>query len=106
GPWPALRGRGDQHPDHAPRRRAPGTAALRGTRRVPVAAYPGNALSLAALATAVGAKAARTVSWRESSESSPERMRTLRSRFVAIRVRPAGVVVQRHYRAKTCPSAG
>lgn len=74
-----------------------------GRGRVAGAAYPDKPLSVAALATAAGAKAARTVSWGEGSKTKGGRMRTLRSRFLAIRMRPAGVAPQRHYRGQDLP---
>lgn len=87
------------HPGAA-RRQAP---AWSGRGRKPVPAYPHKPLSLATLATAAGPAAARTVSWREGSKSGGGRLRTLRSRFVALRVRPAGVAVARHYKGQELP---
>ncbi len=74
----------------------------RGPRTGP--AYPDKPLALAALATEAGAGAARTVSWREGSKAKNGRMRTLRSRFLAVRVRPAGLAPQRHYRGQDLPA--
>jgi SRSO17 transposase len=65
--------------------------------------YPDKPVSLATLATGAGAEAARTVTWREGSKTSNGRMRTLRSRFLAIRVRPAGTAPARHYRGQDLP---
>jgi SRSO17 transposase len=56
----------------------------RGSGRPPVARYPTTATSLRALVLAVGRSAAVPVAWREGSRA------TLRSHFVALRVRPAG----------------
>ena len=84
------------HPAAA-QREAP---AWTGRGRRPVPAYPDKPVSLAALATA---GPARAVSWREGSKTSGGRLRTLRSRFVAIRVRPAGVAVARHYKGQDLP---
>jgi SRSO17 transposase len=58
--------------------------AYRGHGRPPVARYRTKATSLRALALAAGRPAAVAVAWREGSRG------TLRSRFIALRVRPAG----------------
>jgi SRSO17 transposase len=55
-----------------------------GRGRPPVARYRSKPSSLRALALAAGPAGARAVAWREGSRG------TLRSRFVALRVRPAG----------------
>lgn len=87
------------HPAHARRVTAPYT----GRGRRPVPAYPDKPLSLAELAAHAGARTARTVTWREGSKTRSGHMRTLRSRFLAIRVRPAGVAPGRHYRGHDLP---
>lgn len=87
------------HPASA-RREQPAWA---GRGRRPVPAYPDKPRALATLATAAGAGAARTVSWRQGSKTSGGRLRTLRSRFVAMRVRPAGVAASRHHKGQDLP---
>jgi len=77
------------------------TAPYNGRGRRPVPAYPDKPRTLADLAAAAGA--GRTVSWREGSKTKNGRMRTLRSQFVALRVRPAGIAPQRHYRGQDLP---
>ncbi|MFE3144873.1 IS701 family transposase [Streptomyces scopuliridis] len=63
-----------------------------GTGRPPVPKYPAPAQSVKQLVIAAGRKAARPVQWREGSR--PGRGRTghkrMYSRFVALRIRPAG----------------
>ena len=75
-----------------------------GTGRRKGPAYPDTPQSLAALAAAAGPRAARTVAWREGTKTRSGRLRTLRSRFVAIRVRPAGLAIQRHYQGADLPA--
>jgi SRSO17 transposase len=58
--------------------------AYQGRGRPPVARYPSKPSSLRALALAAGRDAVVPVAWREGSRG------TLRSQFVALRVRPAG----------------
>jgi SRSO17 transposase len=61
-----------------------------GRGRPPVARYRQRRSSLRQLVLAVGEPAARTVAWRQGADGKP-----LRSRFVAQRVRPAGVRLRR-----------
>jgi SRSO17 transposase len=79
------------------------TAAYRGRGARPKPAYPGKAASIAALAAAEGKSARRSVAWRTGSKRHGGKQRTLRSRFIAIRVRPAGVAVQQHHRGQDLP---
>jgi SRSO17 transposase len=74
----------------------------RGPRRSTLT-YPEPAATLAELAAAGGRAAARPVAWRQGSKQRAGRMRTLRSRFVAIRVRPAGVAALAHHRGGEVP---
>jgi SRSO17 transposase len=60
-----------------------------GRGRRPRARYRAKRSSLAELAMAAGPSAAKTVAWREGTRGK------LRSRFVALRVRPAGVKLRR-----------
>jgi SRSO17 transposase len=60
-----------------------------GRGRRPRPRYRTKRSSLAALVTAAGPSAAKTVAWREGTRGK------LRSRFVALRVRPAGVKLRR-----------
>ena len=60
-----------------------------GTGRPPKPRYRDKPCSLKALALGAGAKAARTVSWREGTRGK------LRSRFLALRVRPANIELRR-----------
>ena len=87
------------HPAAAERRQPPypGT----GPHKGPV--YPDKPQPLATLAAAAGARAARTVAWREGTKTSGARLRTLRSRFLAIRVRPAGLAIQRRHQGSDLP---
>ncbi|MEU1315649.1 IS701 family transposase [Streptomyces tibetensis] len=63
-----------------------------GTGRPPVAKYPDPARSVKELVIAAGRKAARPVQWREGSRPGTGRsgFRRMYSRFVALRIRPAG----------------
>ncbi len=69
---------------------APGTVPYAGRGRPPLARYRQRRSSLRQLVLEVGERAARTVAWREGADG-----RQLRSRFVALRVRPAGVRLRR-----------
>jgi SRSO17 transposase len=69
----------------------------------PKPGYPDKALPLAALAAGQGKVARRAVAWREGSKTLGGKARTLRSRFIAIRVRPAGVAVAKHHRGEDLP---
>ncbi len=68
----------------------PETVPYAGRGRPPVARYRRRRSSLRALVLATGERAARTVAWREGADGEP-----LVSRFVALRVRPAGVRLRR-----------
>jgi SRSO17 transposase len=69
---------------------APQTVPYAGRGRPPVARYRQQRSSLRALVLAAGERAARTVTWRQGADGQP-----LASRFVAVRVRPAGVRLRR-----------
>lgn len=71
-----------------------------GRGRRPAVRYRARRSSLRALALAAGQTAAKTVAWREGSRPR----RRLRSRFVALRVRPAGVRLRRAARAAGDPA--
>ncbi len=68
----------------------PELAAYAGRRRPPVPRYRQPRWALRQLALAAGEGAATTVAWREGADGEP-----LVSRFVALRVRPAGVRLRR-----------
>jgi SRSO17 transposase len=68
---------------------APQLASYPGRGRRPRPRYRATRSSLAALVTAAGPLAAKTVAWREGTRGR------LRSRFVVLRVRPAGVKLRR-----------
>jgi SRSO17 transposase len=68
---------------------APQVAPYAGRGRRPRPRYRATRSSLAELALAAGPSAAKTVAWREGTRGK------LRSRFVALRVRPAGVKLRR-----------
>jgi SRSO17 transposase len=63
-----------------------------GNGRPPVPKYPDPARSVKELAIAAGRKAARPVQWREGSRPGTGRsgLKRMYSRFVALRIRPAG----------------
>lgn len=63
-----------------------------GTGRPPVAKYPDKPRSVKELVIAAGRKAARPVQWREGSRPGTGRsgFKRMYSRFVALRIRPAG----------------
>jgi SRSO17 transposase len=82
------------YPEHV----APELAAYAGRGRPPVPRYRQQRSSLRQLALAAGASAARTVTWREGADGAP-----LVSRFVALRVRPAGVRLRRATRGGELP---
>ncbi|MEU9546906.1 transposase, partial [Streptomyces mirabilis] len=69
-----------------------------GTGRPPVAKYPDKPRSVKELVIAAGRKAARPVQWREGSRPGTGRSgrRRMYSRFVALRIRPAGREVRQH----------
>jgi SRSO17 transposase len=67
----------------------PQVASYPGRGRRPRARYHTKRSSLAALAIAAGLSAAKTVAWREGARGR------LRSRFVVLRIRPAGVRLRR-----------
>jgi len=69
---------------------APKLVPYTGRGRPPVPRYRQPRSSLRALVLAAGKRAARTVAWREGADRQP-----LGSRFVALRVRPAGVRLRR-----------
>jgi len=69
---------------------APEAVPYAGRGRPPVARYRQPRSSLRQLVLAAGERAAHTVTWREGADGEQ-----LRSRFVALRVRPAGVKLRR-----------
>jgi SRSO17 transposase len=69
---------------------APQTVPYTGRGRPPVARYRQRRSSLRQLMLSAGEQAATTVAWREGADGAP-----LASRFVALRVRPAGVRLRR-----------
>ncbi|HVI34855.1 MAG TPA: IS701 family transposase [Gaiellales bacterium] len=75
-----VKGATSVHPADA----EPVRPAYQGRGRPPVARYPTKPSSLRGLALSAGREAAVTVCWREGSRG------TLRSEFIALRVRPAG----------------
>jgi len=79
---------------------APVAEPYSGTGRPPVAKYPDPPLSVKQLVIAAGRKAARPVQWREGSRPGTGRSgrKRMYSRFVALRIRPAG----REIRKATC----
>ena len=77
---------------------APETAPDTGRGRPPVPRYRQRRSSLRELVLVAGASAARTVAWRAGADGAP-----LASRFVALRVRPAGVRLRRATRGGELP---
>jgi SRSO17 transposase len=73
-----------------PQEVAPETVPYAGRGRPPVARYRQRRSSLRQLVLATGAQAARTVAWREGADGQQ-----LAARFVALRVRPAGIKLRR-----------
>ncbi|MET8810200.1 transposase [Streptomyces sp. NPDC004546] len=76
------------HPGHA----QPVTPAYQGIGRPPVATYPDKPTTVKELVMQAGRQAARPVSWREGSRPGKGRsgFKRMYSRFVALRIRPAG----------------
>ncbi|MER6561317.1 transposase [Streptomyces sp. NPDC001027] len=83
-----VSGRHTAHPADA----RPVQPAYAGTGRPPKVQYPEPAQTMKDLVVAVGKAAARPVSWREGSRPGKGRsgFKRMYSRFVALRVRPAG----------------
>jgi SRSO17 transposase len=77
---------------------APQVVPYAGRGRRPVARYRQRRSSLRQLVLEVGDQAAHTVAWREGADGQP-----LTSRFVALRVRPAGVRLRRAARGGELP---
>jgi SRSO17 transposase len=77
---------------------APETVPYGGRGRPPVPRYRQPRSSLRALVLAAGARAATTVTWRQGADGGQ-----LVSRFVALRVRPAGVRLRRASRGGELP---
>ena len=82
------------YPEHV----APQQVPYGGRGRPPVARYRQRRWSLRQLVLAAGAQTARTVAWREGADGEQ-----LVSRFVALRVRPAGVRLRRAVRGSELP---
>jgi SRSO17 transposase len=82
----AVKGTTSAYPASA----VPKTADYGGRGRPPVPRYPGQPSSLRALALDAGRKACRHVTWRHGTKKSPGNpTAAMRSRFTALRVRPA-----------------
>ena len=81
-----------------PQDMAPETAPYAGRGRPPLPRYRQPRSSLRQLVLAVGERAATTVTWREGADGAP-----LHSRFVALRVRPAGVQLRQAARGGELP---
>jgi SRSO17 transposase len=77
---------------------APETVAYGGRGRPPVPRYRRSRSSLRALVLAAGERAATPVAWRHGADGEP-----LVSRFVALRVRPAGITLRRAARGGELP---
>jgi SRSO17 transposase len=78
-------------------------AAYRGVGKYPEPRYRKSASSLADLLTAVGPGAARRVSWRRGSRRRAGQTHLMSSRFVLIRIRPAGRVLLTAHRGADLP---
>jgi SRSO17 transposase len=75
----------------------PVTAPYSGRGRPPTAGYPGKPVSLRELALAAGRGALRQVTWRHGTKKSADNPNAaMRSRFLAIRVRPANRNITRN----------
>ncbi|ABW12217.1 transposase IS4 family protein [Parafrankia sp. EAN1pec] len=69
----------------------PVTAPYSGNGRLPVPAYPDPPRDLKSLVMAAGRRAGRYVTWRHGTHKTPDNPTAgMRSRFLALRVRPAG----------------
>src|ERR1041385_6945858 len=80
------------HPGDATPERPP----YSGQGRPPASAYPQPHTTLRALALAAGQAATRTVTWRQGSKAAKHNPRAeMRSRFLALRVRPANRTIRR-----------
>ena len=79
---------------------APETVPYAGRGRRPVARYRQRRSSLRQLVLAASAQAATTVAWREGADGQP-----LASRFVALRVRPAGIKLRPCHRRAAAAGA-
>jgi SRSO17 transposase len=77
---------------------APETVPYAGRGRPPVARYRQRRSALRQLVLATGAQAASTLAWRQGADGAP-----LAARFVALRVRPAGVRLRRAARGGQLP---
>jgi len=75
----------------------PVTAAYAGNGRPPASAYPDPPRDLKTLVTAAGRSAGRYVTWRHGTHKTPANPTAgMRSRFLALRVRPAGRNITRN----------
>jgi SRSO17 transposase len=75
----------------------PVVAAYQGRGRPPAPGYPGKPASLRTLVLAAGRSALRQVTWRHGTKKTPANpTAAMRSRFLAIRVRPANRNIPRH----------
>jgi SRSO17 transposase len=75
------------------------------TGRPPVPRYRDPESTLAKLVTAAGPGSARRITWRQGSRRRGGQPQMMSSRFVFLRVRPAGRVLRRTYRGRDLPAA-
>jgi SRSO17 transposase len=75
------------------------------TGRPPLPRYRDPVSTLAGLVTAAGVGAARRITWRQGSRQRGGQPQMMSSRFVFLRVRPAGRVPRRAYRGQDLPAA-
>lgn len=88
----AVKGTTTAHPGDATPERPP----YSGQGRPPVAAYLQPHSTLRALALTAGRDATRTVTWRQGGKASKNNpLAEMRSRFLALRVRPANRTIRR-----------
>jgi SRSO17 transposase len=81
------------------------TVARSWTGRPSVPRYRDPESTLAKLVTAAGADATRRITWRQGSRRRGGRPQVMSSRFVVLRVRPAGRVLRGLYRGQDLPAA-
>jgi SRSO17 transposase len=73
--------------------------------RPPVPRYRDRESTLAKLVMAAGPDAVRRITWRQGSKQRAGQAQMMSSRFVFLRVRPAGRVLRRAYRGQDLPAA-
>jgi SRSO17 transposase len=81
------------------------TIARSWTGRPPVPRYRDPESTLAKLVMAAGPRAARRITWRPGSRRREGRPQMMSSRFVVLRIRPAGRVLRGLYRGRDLPAA-